>query len=212
MRKSFLPERIYILNVILKEFLGLCYQLCVCEEGEYPYIIRWNDKRLLFTEDFFPINEKVSYLNEKYLPQKITAYQDVVVLYGKPHIEWTEKIVKCSIDMFGSAFFMLTRWEEYINKTMDAHGRFPMQVSTAFQYGFSQRPVVNEYVELLWKILTHLKIPQDRKRWHFQLLPTHDVDLPKLWWNGSDKIRSLLGSLLRRKSIHEFATLSKYLL
>lgn len=209
--KNYAIERTYIVNILFKQFLGLNYTLEIAESAAHPYQITWENKQLLFTSDFFPKSEQESYLSPEYLPQ-ISHYQeknfDTIVLYGKPNIVWSDSEITCGIDLFGSAFFMLSRWEEYVEKTRDAHGRFPASVSIAYQNNFLHRPIVNEYVELLWKMLQHLGILQKRKAWQFKIIPTHDVDLPRLWWNVKDKARSLAGSLLKRRSLKEFSTLT----
>lgn len=210
--KSYIPERTYIINVLLSEFLGLQYKLETQLDTKYAYVISWEHKKICFTQDFFPTNEAATYLTKERLPQKDQDYQGVKVLYGKPNIEWSEDEIRCDINLFGSAFFMLTRWEEIICDDTDQHGRFPAKSSIASKFNFLHRPVVNEYVELLWEMLQYLGVPQERKTWKYQLIPTHDVDLPRLWWTAQDKLRSIGSSLLKRRSTEEFQFISKYIL
>ncbi len=77
--------------------------------------------------------------------------KDIPIIYGTDKLEITEQnqnIITCGIDIFASSFFMLTRWEEYVNKNRDRHNRFPAIESLAFKNDFLSRPVVNEYVEM----------------------------------------------------------------
>ncbi len=213
--KNYARERSYIVAVLFKQFLGLSYSLQIDEHAIYPYKIEWGGKQLIFRSDFFPKDEKETYLKPQYLP-KVSQYKEqnfnIIVLYGQPNIAWSEKIITCDIEVFGSAFFMLSRWEEYVKKERDTHKRFSASTSVAYQHNFLHRPIVNEYVELLWEMLQYLGIEQQRKQWQFKTIPTHDVDLPRLWWNKRDKLRSLTGSLLKRKSIKEFKTLAQHVL
>lgn len=62
--------------------------------------------------------------------------------------------------------------------TRDQHGRFPAGASIAGRNGFLARPIVDEYVELLWTVLSRL-VPQLKRRPHrFRIAPSHDVDEP----------------------------------
>ena len=99
---------------------------------------------------------------------------------------------------------MLTRWEEYVNKTRDIHNRFPAYASLAYKNNFLNRPVVNEYVEMLWNMLKFLGIKQEKKKREFEFVLTHDVDYTFRFRSFKDIIRVLMADLLKRKSIEEF--------
>jgi len=110
------------------------------------------------------------------------------------------RTIKCGIDVFASSFFMLSRWEELANPLRDAHERFPVRASLAFKGNFLHRAVVNEYIELLWNILTHLGVQQARKPRNFSFLLTHDVDIPQLWRNALSPAKTMLGDIFKRKN------------
>jgi hypothetical protein len=79
-------------------------------------------------------------------------------------------------DIFAGSLFMLSRWEESIGKVRDEHDRFPASASVAFQQGFLDRPVVDEYGQLLGEWLRTL-FP----RWQglpngFSVQLSHDID------------------------------------
>ncbi len=46
-------------------------------------------------------------------------------------------------DVFSAAFYLVTRYEEYLPYKKDEYGRFSAQESVAFQKGFLHKPVVN---------------------------------------------------------------------
>jgi hypothetical protein len=97
---------------------------------------------------------------------------------------------------------MLTRWEEYISGVKDDHGRFPSSASLAVKNKFLHRPIVNEYAELLWKLLLHLGYKGERKKKEFRILPTHDIDQYYYWDYKRKKVllKNLSGDLFLRKS------------
>ncbi len=112
----------------------------------------------------------------------------------------TDDAIALGIDIFGGVFFQLTRYEEIVRTERDRHSRFPSQMSLARREGFLTRPVVNEYVELLWWALARA-IPGLRRRPRaFRELLSHDVDWPLM---SAKRTRYILkaagGDLLRRR-------------
>ena len=61
--------------------------------------------------------------------------------------------VRLHFDLLGSAFYILTRTEEYLSPVRDPHDRFPASASHALAHGYLHRPVVDEYVEILWRCI-----------------------------------------------------------
>lgn len=79
-------------------------------------------------------------------------------------------------DLFSASFYLISRYEEYLPFTPDAHGRFPSAESLAVRQGFYQLPLVDLWVKELGKVLGNrfpeLRIPKRE----FQFIPTIDVD------------------------------------
>jgi hypothetical protein len=63
--------------------------------------------------------------------------------------------------------------------------------------------VVNEYADFFWQLLLHLGWTGQRPKRDFQIHLSCDVDHPRLWWQPADRLRTLLGSLIERKSFSE---------
>ncbi len=115
--------------------------------------------------------------------------------------------VYIGIDILGSAFFMLTRYEELVNKNRDNYGRFSAYDSIAYKENFLERPIINEYLEILWYAIQCVAPELKRKQREFKIIPTHDVDRPFEFLNLSlyQVLHSLAGDLLKRKSIKLFS-------
>jgi hypothetical protein len=181
-----LCERKYILNVIFSEFLGLEYKVEAKDIAFYE--ISYKENLLIIKDYFFNLfKDELSYLHQRNIPQSVKYMNnpfengDIVVLFGDSKFTFEDKVKKeivCSVDIFASAFFMLTRWEEFVNRCRDEHGRFPAYESCAFKNDFLGRAIVNEYVELLWRSLLHLGYQEKRMDRKFDLMLTHDVDIP----------------------------------
>jgi hypothetical protein len=96
-------------------------------------------------------------------------------------IRKSEKTIETNIDIIAASFFMVSRYEEVIVDARDKYGRFPASASVAYREGFLDRPVVNEYIELLrsW-IRTLVPGLEPEPFWpdykDFAFCLTHDVD------------------------------------
>jgi len=173
-------ERKYILDIIFNEFLGLEYSLAT---GSQHYKIELENKKILSIEDrfFSKYPEDLEYLHINNIPSKIEE-----------------------LDIFSASFFMLTRWEECVNKNRDSHGRFPAYESLAFKQGFLERPVVNEYVEKLKRMLLELDSRIIFKKYRYKFMLTHDIDTPFKFYSMASATKTLAGDLIKRRDIKLF--------
>jgi len=170
-------ERKYILDIIFNEFLGLKYTL---EYGSKDYEIKLENKKNLTIKDTFfnSYPNDLEYLKLENIPQKIE-----------------------DLDIFAASFFMLTRWEEYVNKNRDIYDRFPATESLALKQGFLDKPIVNKYVEELKDMLLELDNSLVFKERKYELFLTHDVDIPLKYSSFKKYIREIGGDLIKRKSL-----------
>jgi hypothetical protein len=113
-------------------------------------------------------------------------------------------VIDTNIDIIASSFFLLSLYEEIMTDAEDEHSRFPFEASLAYRAGFWDRPLVNEYAELLWTWLEHFQIGIERRdTWHgrdFAFCLTHDIDIlrryePRADWHTA--VDSIKGGHLR---------------
>lgn len=195
----------YSINVLLRQFLGLEFEIVAKDIVDTVFWI--GEKSLTITNHFF--KNKIDSISATPDLFPLNIYDDyceiggdrwpLVTLYGDSNIENHIDGFTLHSDIIASTFFMLTRWEEYVDKTRDEHGRFPATASLAYRAGFLNRPVVNEYVELLWALLQLIGCTQQRKTRSYKLVPTHDVDKPYLFDGVKRSLRYLAGSVKRRR-------------
>jgi len=136
----------------------------------------------IYASDFFGNN----YLKPDSLPPiPLKKYNGLPVIYhGHGSPQWVRKsegLIETNIDIVASSFFMLSRYEEVMLDIKDEHERFPATASLAYKENFLNRPIVNEYAELLWNWIHELMPGLERKSlWpqgkDFAVCLTHDVD------------------------------------
>ena len=208
---DFAAEKEYCFHVLFREMLGTEYRVVWTSEKHYR--IALPDGAAIVVEDhFFGKIIQDNYLNVSHLPVECRILnferQGFPVLYGRPVVrempEGNKTVWHCGADLFAATFFMLTRWEEYVLPAQDAHGRFPASASAAVRFGLIDRPVVNEWADLLYLLLQKSGWKHARPERAYRLSISCDVDHPRLWWKGADRVKTLAGSLLARANPKEF--------
>lgn len=186
---TYKPERRYIIELLLNDFLGL--PCAIKFQNRRDIVIQGEDKKEIHLADVFFQTPKKIWLTPKSMPKEplpgldphITTnrnnhgFSKLPVIFGQTERRPT-KANSIPIDIFGSSFFMLSRYEEYFQVVEDFHKRFPASASIAYRNDFLDRPIINEYLEILWSCLKKQWPGLRRKQRTFRLIPTHDVDIP----------------------------------
>lgn len=79
-------------------------------------------------------------------------------------------------DIFAEAFYLLSRYEEYLPHTKDLYGRYACTQSLAYKEGFLNQPLVNQKAEALRTLIRQRFPEQALQQPQFRLLPTYDID------------------------------------
>ncbi len=188
------PERRYVLGVVLSDWLGLDWQLRPADRRDVRITLAEEpDGRSVVLPDVLFATPREDWLTARSLPS-VRMAEDLPVLYGSAQAE---------VDVFGSAFFMLTRYEELVVADRDRFGRFPAASSIASRAGFLGVPLVDAYVELLWDALQRAWPGLRRRPRAFEVTLTHDVDDPLATLDHSPPVvvRQLAGDLVRRRDL-----------
>lgn len=212
-----IKERSYIISIFFREFLKLEYTLEIGSE-DYEISLK-NEHKLVIQDHFFSQYPKdLDYLKIENIPRVIDYMindfiieRDIPVIYGNSTLKRTSNLIICGIDIFASSFFMLTRWEEYVNRDRDNHERFESKNSLGGRCDFLNRPIVNEYLEMLKNMLLVLDNTIIFYQRYPKLYLTHDIDYIYKWDSPTKFFKSLVGDILLRKSIKQFLnTISTY--
>ena len=217
-------EQVYALDILLGEFLGLNFDV-ETYEGDFIEITRSGNSggtshsaKLTLDASFFH-KAKQDWLQPQSMPSLPLAtwtpgddgikanlvLPNIPVLYGSPGLVNNDNHIHLNLDIFGSAFFMLSRYEELIIKNRDNYDRFPSSASVAFKANFLNRPIVDEYVEILWACLSKLWPDLERKHYQPKTFITCDVDQPYdcTVETFSKLIKVCAGDLIKRRSLTE---------
>lgn len=222
-------ERRYILDLLLTEWLGFDYDLVVRSGGRTTIQLASDPRgRSLSLPDVLLATPETDWLSARSMPRRPLRRVDlptglaakfpasasatggwsatIPVIYGEPTATsraWDESLtgLDFAVDVFGSAFWLLTRYEEVVSSVRDDRGRFPVSASLAAQEGFVGRPLVDEYVDLLWLAMRLLWPNLERKARPFRLRLTHDIDQPFAAWGRPVRVvaRAVAGDLIRRR-------------
>ena len=79
-------------------------------------------------------------------------------------------------DVFAASFYLVSRYEEYLPHIKDEHLRFSPQQSLAFQKGFLNKPVINNWCKELKKILAAHFPDLHFKEKQYKFISTFDID------------------------------------
>ncbi len=211
------PERSYTVSVVLEHFLGVSFEPAF--EARSNICVVTNDGKELHLSDGLFAHAEEDWLSSKTLPMTpLPIWKtagcgldlpdhvgDLPVIYGdNPNqpdfLKLEDESIRLGLDIFGSIFFMLTRYEEAVLPDRDDHDRFPHEAALAFREGFLERAIVNEYLEVLWTCLHHLWPGLKRRPRAYRVAPSHDVDRPLSIAGASPlhAMRTLAGDLVKR--------------
>jgi hypothetical protein len=179
------PERRYILDVVLRERLGLDWRLEVSRRRDVRMRLEdgGDDLGVVMPDVLFSVPAE-HWLRPASLPRRpLARREDLPVIFGSdaPGDRLTRAegdTIALDVDVLGSCFFMLSRLEEHVVATRDSYGRFPASASLAHGEGFLRVPIVDRYVDLLWAALARLWPHLERPVRPYRVMLTHDVDDP----------------------------------
>lgn len=219
---SYEAERRYVIGVLLGEFLGLEFRCETKPDLTGEVVIGMEGQaRLSVLDGLFSIPPDAwltasAAPNPPYVAPREADRSGILASAGienLPVIAWGQhrpmplytldgNHARLNLDVFGVAFYMLTRYEEYVADEGDAHGRFLAKASFAARHGLLERPIVNEYLGVFWALLVAVLPGASRRSREFRQLVSHDVDNPfdLLFKSGKRLVKSLAGDLVKRRA------------
>jgi len=165
------PRLEYVAEVIFSTVLGISYELTSDRRkiGGSPSIIYSDEK----VKDHFVIRPS-GLLSDR----TITPLEPEVAYLDDLPMIFVSEGGSIPFDIFSAAFFMLSRYEEYLPFAPDAHGRFMGERSLAYRGGFLRTPVVEVWSRYLAGELVKRYPVLTIKHNEYKPLVTVDVDQP----------------------------------
>lgn len=104
----------------------------------------------------------------------------ISALFGEGKMERHDEYIILYADIIATSFFLISRYEEYIRRDCrDVHGRFIGKESVLYRTGLLQEPILDQYGELIRKLLSDLgKTVINVSPGFNKILLTHDIDIP----------------------------------
>lgn len=170
-------ERTYIIKVLFEDYLGLKCNINFNNDVT-DYIIEFGENRIVFEDHFFKhFVDELSYLSSENIPESFSKLSGdaLPVIFGREIIEINTNEIRCGLDIFASSFFLLTRWEEFVLPKRSDGLRCDENATFLVKNGLANRPIVNEYLNLIIDFFAHFNIKLQPSR-NFTIFQTHDVD------------------------------------
>ena len=180
------PRLRYIAGIVLGDILGLSWDVITDKRklGKNPVINYSSDN----ISGSFKINP-ASVLFEKGICQKQIELSE---WKGLPVIFQTTSDSDISFDIFAASFFLVTRYEEYLEFIPDQYGRFTSSSSLAFKHGFLDKPIIDLWAKELAKAFLKRFPTVVFRRNEYKSLLTIDTDQP-FAFQGKNIFRSIGG-------------------
>ncbi len=184
--RNFLPRLNYAADLIFNSLLGIHSELVTDRRkfGKNP-VINYSGEEMEGTFTVYPsgLLHETGIINRKI---DITEWNNMPVFFQ------SENKSTIPFDIFSAVFYLVTRYEEYLNYTPDRHGRFPAQASLAYRNGFLHLPIINMWVKEFARMLVKHYPGLTFRKNKFRVLVTFDIDQP-FKYKGKDILRNLKG-------------------
>lgn len=187
----------YALGLVLETLLGLEWRATSLEEEFRQYggpRIQYAGKPLDAGGVFVLASGILSERAVRSFQPGVTWKDGLPLLFPSP-----ESACGIGFDVFSAAFYLVSRYEEYLPFRKDRFGRFEALESFSFRHGFLHIPVVDRYALLLARALKREFPRLDFPDRSFRQIPTIDVDVAYAY-RGRGLVRTAygtMGSLLR---------------
>lgn len=181
-----LNEKQYIFNVLLKDIIGLDFEIGINEELNGLIQMDIGDNLISFNCDFldriYPslygvwqgFNPEISFVDFKWM--QYIEHQIPVLTYTNQQT-YSDSELNISIDVFGTSFYFLSNLEEILyHENLDEFGRFNYKNSVLYKYSLLDTPIVNIYIKLLENVINSHGV--FTKKNEYSLCLSHDIDSP----------------------------------
>jgi hypothetical protein len=183
------PRLRYISGIILTDILGLSIEITNDKRklGKH-HVINYSSENI---KDSLKISPDTLLFEKGVISRELSISQ----WKGLPVFFSSSEDSDLPFDIFAASFYLVSRYEEYLDFQPDQYGRFSASSSIAFKNGFLQTAVVDKWTKELAKVMLKKFVTLTFKRNEFNALLTIDAD--QLFMVRRRNLIRTLGDLLR---------------
>lgn len=167
------PRLVYTLNLLIEDLSGVSYALTHNRE-EFKHFI---GPKFSYSPE--AVDDELHFGSVKFLFETDIRHQ------AGGFIEWDNLVggfpvhqeSAISFDVFASAFFMVSRYEEYLLSKMDKYDRYRASQSLNMKAGILEKPMVNYYALALQRLLGKRYPQMSFRKIPFRYNITFDIDI-----------------------------------
>ena len=166
------PRTDYIFNLVIEDLAGFSFQV-TNDSGQFD---AYTGPKLAYSNRSF--KDAIGIANAGFLEGQAKEMKELCfVMHRGTEVPFAvEGSFDFPFDIFSSAFYLVTRCEEYSTKRRDHHDRFSAYESLAYKKSFLEKPVINHWaLELRNKIHDRFPLLTYKKK-SAKIISTIDVD------------------------------------
>lgn len=170
------PRLDYVFDLFFNQLIATPYQLTTnfaafeqFQEAKFSYSTKKKAEKLHLHAHTLLFEEGISEQSVAFIP-----YQHYQAPFAVPNSA-------LPFDLFAAAFYLISRYEEYLPFLPDEHGRFRAEDSMAYRQGFLSIPVIEAWaLTLKDTLLLHFPMLVFAEK-SYAYLPTFDIDQAYLY-------------------------------
>jgi hypothetical protein len=183
------PRLSYVISLILGDILGIGWEAVTDRRklGKHP-VINYSSEKIAGSFRIQPSD----LLFERGISAReirIMEWKNLPVLFP------SDNDADLPFDIFSASFYLVSRYEEYLEPDTDNNGRFSASSSIAYRNGFLSKPVIEHWSKELARGLLRKFPSLTFKRNDFCSVVTFDVDIPLI--HRGKNLFSSIGGMLR---------------
>jgi len=186
------PRLQYIVNFFSQELFDQPIE-CTTDKGEY---LLYQGPKLNYSSEEL-ITHEFQIIPVPLLFEKGIRHQHIRCFEVNYHKAFFETRGHLHFDVFAAAFYLLSRYEEYLPHEKDEYGRYAHHQSLAYREGFLHQPLINIWLQEFRRALQEVFPAMTFRRNQFANMLSYDIDIAYsylhkgLWRNLGGTLRSV---------------------
>ena len=208
------PRLTYICDLIFKSYLGLDYTLSATYNPSDDVInIRYGKRDVAEESLSMKSSSLLAESNIKAKKVKVGTYEELTYLIFKESesTQLENGITDLEVDIFAMVFYLLSRYEEYLEVPKDRLGRYPSKESIASKHDFLHLPLVDIWIDRFTQMINKRYNADWSLSGSFSIQPTIDIDLPYAYkYKGWKRYAGIAKDIIKWNSTNQEARIRNW--